>query len=84
MIHAYDTIPFPPRRWMSAYMGAQGVALANSRLFAGGFGRIALLDRQTGAADPNFDPAPDGQVTVLYVDGQDVYAAGAFTAIGAS
>lgn len=44
--------------------------------------RLALVDPATGAVNPAFDPAPDGQVDDLVVDGGAVIAGGSFSTVG--
>ncbi|HKZ13211.1 MAG TPA: hypothetical protein VJL81_05125 [Solirubrobacterales bacterium] len=66
--------------------GAGGTYVGGNFTSVGGATRSHLVHLlPDGAVDPNFDPAPDGNVTALLLHGTTLYVAGEFTHIaGAS
>jgi uncharacterized delta-60 repeat protein len=69
----------------SIYMGlftSPGTAGGNARFVVNGQNRfLARANLTTGAIDPTWDPAPNGQVTAMTLSGNDLYITGAFNTI---
>jgi trimeric autotransporter adhesin len=79
--------------WNPGANRVQALAASPTRVYVGGkfgriggvaWGKLAAVDPSTGAVDQGFAPNPDQWVAALRLsaDGQRLYAAGFFTAIG--